>query len=114
MQPRRSQPFKAQTEDEKPMTSGKANRPCGTPGAVYETVLDPKSVTLRILLPAPVIDGLSLDERGALIQSLHDAIIPTVEKLYKQVWSKHFANRLYPDHDRPFPARHAQLFSGAR
>jgi hypothetical protein len=90
--------------------SGKQSRPCGTPGSIYETELAADVVTMKVFLPAPAVASLSEAEQAQLVADLHEAIIPTMERLYSRAWGEHFAGRQYPDHDRPFPPEHEQLF----
>jgi hypothetical protein len=83
--------------------------PCRTPGAIYETDVQPSKLVLHVLFPAPILNDLSQDENATLIKEAHDAILPIIEKLYSRAWSKHFAERMITDHEYPMPTRHQDL-----
>lgn len=88
----------------------KDRRPCGTPGAVYETELVSDRVVMTILLPVPALDDLSEGERQEMIWALHKGVLPAMERFYSRIWKDHFAG--VPDDDgKPFPATHQELFA---
>jgi hypothetical protein len=82
---------------------------CRTPGTVYEVEIEPDKITLCVMLPKPILGGLSSTEEAAIAKKIHDAALPTIEWLFSRAWREHFAGRELADHAGPMPVRHEQL-----
>ncbi len=84
--------------------------PCGTPGAIYGTDIQPDEIWLHIKLPAVMLGDLTLAQHDELVSRLHKALIPHVEWLFRLKWKTHFAGR--PDElGDLFPQSYDALFS---
>lgn len=82
---------------------------CCTPGAVYETGLTDTKIRLSVFLPIPLLDGLLLSEKQAIIDQFHAAILPVVEGIYRDRWKSRLAGKRLPKHDKPMPERWEDL-----
>jgi hypothetical protein len=91
---------------------GDPKRPCGTPGAVYTTRYESgyggDYISLSIKLPSPFL--LDAIERPPLTADLHNALLPVIEKFYRDNWG-HFAGRRVAGDPDPLPATYDELFS---
>lgn len=87
-------------------------KPCGTPGAVYTTRYKPgyggDYISLSIKLPAAFV--LDTIERAPLTAELHNALLPVIEKFYRDNWSL-FAGKRVTGDPAPLPATYAELFN---
>lgn len=89
--------------------TGKPGWRCRTPGTVYETDIQPDTITLKIMLPHPIAGDLTRDEHSLVVKQIHDAALPTIEWLFSRAWDEHFANKPLTDHDLIMPASHEEL-----
>lgn len=80
---------------------------CRTPEAVYFTGLDVSTIRLEIELPVNMISTVS-DEEAKLIAELHKAILPVIEKLYRERWNLLAGKKIGTD-SNPMPATWEEL-----
>jgi hypothetical protein len=78
---------------------------CKTPEAVYTTALDPNSIRLDVDLP---VSMLNPDSEKSLIQDLHLAILPVIEKLYRDRWHL-LAGKVLKSDPKPLPSTWQEL-----
>lgn len=66
------------------VTCDVARSHCRTPGTIYGTQIDRDSITLRIDLPVKM---LKEDAEPELIADLHKAILPVMERVFRDRWA---------------------------
>jgi hypothetical protein len=95
---------------EKDRTFPPMERPCGTPGAIYSIVVDGNTLAVGVTLPFSIETSLPAEAKETLKKDLHDAILPMVERFYRDVWPDRIAGKIIDDTGR-MPKRWEQLFT---
>ena len=85
-------------------------RPCGTPGAVYETTFTDDTVMASVKLPVGIFDAMDDKIREALIRHIHIGMIDAIEPIYKRLWETHFAGVTVEGDDKPLPPSWFDLY----
>lgn len=85
--------------------SERSDGACKTPEAVYVTALDPDSIRLDVDLPVKLLNPN--DERE-LVQDLHLAILPVIERLYRDRW-RLIAGKTLKTDPKPMPEKWEDL-----
>jgi hypothetical protein len=95
----------------KPEPRPTPEKPCGTPGAVYSTWYDPsfKGDLITVRIRVPISELIEKIDRPSLTAELHNALLPVIEKFYRDNWA-HFAGQIIPGDDAPLPATYDELF----
>jgi hypothetical protein len=78
---------------------------CMTPEAVYTTAFDSDGIRLDVDLPVKMLNPK--DEQD-LLQRLHHAILPVIERLYRERWHLIAGQKIGND-PNPMPAKWVDL-----
>ena len=81
---------------------------CKTPGAIYETSFRSKQVILEVNLPVEFFEDLSKRKEKKLAEDLHNALLPAMEQIYREFWSK-LAGKVIEKDDEPMPRSWTEL-----
>jgi len=85
-------------------------RPCGTPGAIYSLTVEGNTLACGVTLPFSIEASLPAEAREELKKRIHDAMLPAVERFYRDVWDKTIAGKVIDD-TGVMPKRWEQLFT---
>lgn len=81
---------------------------CCTPDAVYGTTINDRFLKLTVHFPANMPALSRKAEDMALVAELHKAILPVIERIYRDSWHA-LARKKLPGHTKPFPGRWEDL-----
>lgn len=81
-------------------------KPCGTPGAVYESKFAGKRISLTVELP--VYLRLSAKKETEMFNAIHNKLLLAIEDVYRDNWVQ-FAGQVVDD-GGPLPKSYADLF----
>lgn len=86
-------------------------RPCGTPGAVYTIIVDGDQLCISVKLPFQIETAIPAEAKEAMKKSLHDGILPVIERFYRDVWDGTLAGEIIDGDREPMPKRWELLFT---
>jgi hypothetical protein len=86
-------------------------RPCGTPGAVYSITVKGCDLKCAVHLPFNIAAAVPKAAHEDMKKALHDAVLPIVEKFYRDVWDKTIAGKYLGDDPVRMPKRWEGLFT---
>lgn len=86
-------------------------RPCGTPGAVYSISVEGRDLKCDIRLPFNIAAATPREAHDDMKRALHDAILPIIEKFYRDVWDQTIAGKRLGNDPGKMPAHWELLFT---
>ena len=86
------------------------SRPCGTPGTKFETQIEGNTISLINVLPFPVFNNITEEQKEKLSTEFHHAIIPAMEEVYKLFWNEYFAGKRLEGDSYKLPKAWSDLF----
>lgn len=86
-------------------------RPCGTPGAVYSITVKGHDLKCAVHLPFDIASAVPKEAHEDMKKALHDAVLPIVEKFYRDVWDTTIAGKRLGDDPERMPPRWEWLFT---
>lgn len=86
-------------------------RPCGTPGAVYSITVRGCNLKCAVRLPFNIASAVPEAAHEDMKKAMHDAVLPIIEKFYRDVWDETIAGKRLGDDPDKMPKHWKWLFT---